>query len=168
MSISSEKRTTIIDHLRVAIGDEDKRLFDDAQLDSYLRARVYAVVRTEILTARKKHYYPIIQCPVIDLDITSGTADQMYRIDENSKVVAWTSGSAEPADGHTITISYLDLNFMGTIRDTLLIIATDRARLALRSKVGEIETDTRIVRAEIMKQIQALAVIENWENRSGN
>ena len=162
MAISSEKRTPIIDHLRVSIGDEDKRLFDDEQLDSYLRARVWPIVRKETLTARKKHYYPLIQCPVIDFEITSGTDGQMYRIDESSKVVAWISGSAEPADGHTIEVSYLDLNYMGVLRDVLLIIATNYAKLTVRSKVGEIETDTRIVRAEIMNQIQAIAVIENW------
>lgn len=162
MAFDQTFRKHTVDFLREYIGDDDKIMYSDAQLDSFLRSRVFPAVMTEQLRCYKWHYYSLNPGPVLDLDITAGTDGAHYLIDENSKHIEWTSGSAEPADNDSIEISYVDLNFFGTVRDVLLQIATDRAKLAVRARAEGIENDLTGLRAELMRQIADLGAIEYW------
>lgn len=162
MSISVEKRIRLIDHLRTVIGDEDREMFSDAELDSYLRCRVTPGIWTEQLTAYKGWFYSFSPGPVIDLDVTLGVSGALYRADENTKNVHWISGSAgQPADNAKIEITYLICNFIGVVQDVMTIVATDRSKLAVRAEAEGIETDLTKLSSEIMNQVQRLAVIEN-------
>ena len=161
---TQEFRIRTVEWLRKYIGDEDKLIFpSDNDLDIFLRNRVLWGTRTEQLNCSKQHFYSVIPGPVLDMEITSGTSGSNYRIDEVTKHVQWTSGSSIPADESTIEISYIDVNFLGTVRDVLRAIATDRSKLAVRAKSEGQETDLRELRNEIEKQIQLIAVTEAWE-----
>lgn len=162
MAISTEKRITVLDYLRTFIGDEDRLLFTDDELDAELRGVVWPSIFTEQLKAMKNHFYSLSPCPVIDMEISSGTSGSMYRIDESTKQVHWISGTSPPSDNDQIEVTYLNLDYFKAVQNTLLIIATDRARLTVRSKVGDIETDTRSVRKELMDQIYAIGSYKYW------
>lgn len=157
-------RKTTVQFLREHIGDEDNLIYPtDDDLDIFLRNRITWGVWNERLTAFKNHYYSADPGPVIDLEITSGaTAGNTYRVDECTKHIAWSGSGSGPADNHTIEVSYMNIYFFGVVRDVLLNIATDKAKLAIKAKAEGMSHDLTQVRSEIMKQIQAIAAVEYW------
>ncbi len=160
-----EIRKTTVDFLREYIGDEDHLMFPtDGDLDEILRSRVDWGTQSEIINCNKKHFYSGIPGPVLDIEIISAVAGNTYRIDENSKHVAWVSGVA-PSDNDQITISFVNVYFFGAVRDCLIQIATNRAKLSVKAKAEGMSHDLTELRSQIMKQAMAIAAVESWEPR---
>jgi len=160
---TTEFRKTTVQFLREYIGDEDKKIYEsDDDLDIFLRNGINWGVYTERLTCFKRHFYSANPGPVLDLEITVGTAGATYLIDECTKHVRWVEGGTAPADNDTIEISYIDTVFFDVVCDVLLQIATDRSKLAIRAKIEGAETDLTNLRAEIMRQIAAIGAVEHW------
>jgi len=159
-----EFRKTTVGFLRGYIGDQDRLMYPtDDELDIFLRNRIRWGVFNEQLTCFKGHFYSLNPGPVLDLTITTGVAGTRYRIDEPTKHVQWVSGSgAQPADNSLIEISYIDIYFFGVVRDVLLAIATDRAKLAVKAKAEGMSSDLTLLRGEIMQQIAAIGAVEYW------
>ena len=159
-----EFRTTTIGWLRKYIGDEDEGMFTDDELDTILRDRVDYGVQTETLTAHKNHYYSSRSGPVLDFEITSAVTGNVYRVDENTKHVAFVSGTAPP-DNHQITVTFINVYAFGAVRDCLVEMATNRAKLSVKSKAEGMSNDLTVLREEIMNQVKAISAVEYWEPR---
>jgi hypothetical protein len=159
-----EFRTTTVDWLRHYIGDEDKKVFTDAELDAILRDRVDYGTQTETIDAFKKHYYSNLSGPVLDLEITNGVAGNVYRVDEHTKHVEFVSGTAPP-DNHQIEISFVNVYFFGAVRDTLMHMATNMTKLSLKAKAEGMSHDLTEVRKNLVDQATTIAAVEHWEPR---
>ena len=147
-----EYRTKLIDHVRFTIGDKDKLVFEtDEELDTIIRARAENLVENESITYYRGYFYPLTSYPVLDMTVSSGTADTTYRIDENSRVVKFVEGT-EPTNRDTITITYVDIDYPRLISDILTLMATDRTKLAVRATIEGETTDLTLLRSELMKQ----------------
>ncbi len=164
-AFTTEFRNTTVKFLRFYIGDQDNLMFKtDDELDVFLRARVWPSVFTQLITAYKNHYYAPDPGCVLDLTITKGTAGAFYRVDESSKHVQWVSGSGQPSDNDTIEISYVRVDWNGTLTDVLTAIATDRVKLAVKAKAEGMENDLTGLAKSIMDQVAALGAVNYWSH----
>lgn len=162
---TTEFRMTTVEYLRRVIGDEDRLIYStDEELDSYLRGAVNPINRSERINAIQGSYYSFAPCPVLDLQITDGTvAGVKYRIDEHTKFIKVVAGT-QPADNTSIEIRYITINFNRALTNVLKDMATDRAKLALISKTGDIELNMEDLADSIMKQAQRLEVWDYWKS----
>lgn len=161
---------TVLELFRLELGDEpddgdpDCQMFTDQELTTLLRARVWPQRFTERLNAFQLHHYSMIPCTVLDIEFTDIPAGNRYRVDETSKHVEYISGPSPPADNASIEIKYTNVDYLGALMDALRIMATDRAKFAVRSKVEGMENDLKTLRKEIMDQRREIAVQRSYQN----
>lgn len=162
-SFTTEYRITTVEKLRKTIGDDKKKMYTDEELDSILRGRVFPSRTNERLNAILNHFYSFAPCPVLDLTITDGVAGNHYLIDETTKHVAFISGVA-PGENASIEVQYLRVDFLGAVAEILTAIATDKVKLAVVAKTGNVSTDLTKLSDTLMLQAQALETINYWTN----
>lgn len=161
-----EYRKTTVEYLREFIGDQDKLIYTDQELDAILRGHVFPSRVNERLNAILSRYYSLLPSPVLDLTIIDPVVGNHYRIDESTKHVQFISGTP-PTETTSIEVQYVRVNFFSAVADILVDIAIDKAKLAVIARTGNVSIDMTQLSRKLMLQAQRISVLNYWEFGAG-
>lgn len=131
------RKSTFVDHIRRVIGDTDKILFTDDELDCYIEAECDQDL-TEVSISCNNAKWRVCGCssgPVKDLNLVSGYhANGVYAIDEISGTVVFDATdplnlAPAPADGDQIVFSYYRVCVNELLSELFMILSSNHAKL---------------------------------------
>ena len=141
MTATTRMKMSFKDRVRQQLGDKEKLLFDDDELDSFIEGHS-APFRTNVTLAAHDNKYKLCCCtPVNDLRLDSGyDVDGVYTLDEGSGTIVFdvndpANSGTPPADGDTMEISYYEVDYAELMSELFWTLSSNHAKLAVASSV---------------------------------
>jgi hypothetical protein len=134
-------KTEFKDRVRLTIGDKEKLLFDDDELDSFVE-QYSAPFRTEAdIQAYDSKYKLNMDRPVYELRLEKGfDPDGVYLLDEGSVTIKFdvndpANSGTPPVDGDVLEVSYYEVDFANLISELFFILSSNHAKLVIAQSI---------------------------------
>lgn len=134
-------KTIFSDHIRTIIGDREKLIFTEDELEGIIEKHTGNVLINATISAYNSKY-KLCCMDVKDISLVSGyDANGVYLIDEVAGTILFdasdplNTGTA-PADGDTMIISYYDVDRCNLVSELFQIMSSNAAKLSVAQSCG--------------------------------
>ena len=149
--MTTRHKSLFRDYIRQLLGDQDKLLFLDDELDGYIERYTDAQPTTQTITCYSLKYKVNAGChldyPVRAISLISGyDANGVYVIDEVGGVILFDDAdplntAVDPVDGTQITIKYWSVCVPELMSELFMVLSSNHAKLTASQSIAGASMD---------------------------